>query len=62
MRMLDDLKPILPEIESSNEWEHNFIEDMMIKKELGKTLSKKQFEKLNVIHQKYMHGKSRRLE
>lgn len=51
--MLDNLKEILEEI--TNEWEYNFVENLLIKREegtLGK-LSDKQFMKLVQIHDRY---------
>ena len=56
MRMLDDLKDYLDGIESLNEWEHKFVEDLIIKKEEDPnyTLSAKQFARLTEIHRKYV--------
>ena len=55
MRMLDDLRDELDEIERCNEWEFNFVTDIMQRKEENPDykLSSKQFEILNRIHQQY---------
>lgn len=58
MRMLDDLKSAFDEIQPETEWEYNFVQDMAIKMEENPDfkLSKKQFAKLNDLHQKYCKG------
>ena len=57
-RMLEMLKSFADEIEMSNEWEADFISNLLIKfeQDAGYKLSAKQFEKLNQIHQKYVKG------
>ena len=55
MKMLDTLRDHLPEIERSNDWEHGFVEGLLVKQEenrLGK-LTGKQFAKLSQIYEKY---------
>lgn len=56
MKMLTDLKQILDEIEQENDWEHRFIQDMLILKEEGEKLKPGQFKILNNIHQKYFYN------
>ncbi len=51
--MLNDLKEVLEEIEKQNDWEHRFVENMLILKEQGKKLSGPQFKTLSGIHDKY---------
>lgn len=55
MRMLDRLKEQLAEIEQDSEWEYNFVQDLIIRKEQNPDykLSKKQFKKLSDISEKY---------
>ena len=55
MRMLDNLKEVLDDIELSNEWEAKFLSGLIIKQEEGKLerLSDKQFKCLTRIHEKY---------
>lgn len=55
MRMLDNLKEVIEGIEESNDWEHKFVSDLLIKQEQGNTekLTDKQFAKLVDIHEKY---------
>lgn len=54
MKMLDDLKDVLDEIEREDEWAGNFVSDILERKESTPDykLSGKQFEKLNQIHQR----------
>ena len=56
MRMLDDLKAVLDDIEASDEWAYNFVTDIMERKENDPDykLSGKQFEKLNEIHRRFV--------
>ena len=56
MRMLDDLKTVLDDIEASDEWAYNFVTDIMERKENDPDykLSGKQFEKLNEVHRRFM--------
>ena len=56
MIMLDDLKGVLDEIEKANEWEHGFVQDMLIRFEEDPDykLINKQFKKLHDIHQRYV--------
>ena len=58
MRMIDDLKTAFDEIQPNDEWEYNFIQDIAIKLEENPEykLSKKQFARVNEIHQKYCKG------
>ena len=58
MKMLDDLKEVLDDIESSDDWAWRFVSDILERKESqpGYKLSGKQFEKLNQIHQKFVKG------
>lgn len=58
MRMLEDLKEAFEFSQPEDEWAYNFVQDMLIKKEENPDfkLSKKQFAKLNEIHQKYCKG------
>ena len=58
MRMLDDLKERFELSQIDNEWEYNFIQDMLIKTEENPDFkcSQKQFERINQIHQKYCKG------
>lgn len=53
MRMLENLKEVLDEIEQANDWEGKFLTDMLIRHEQGKKLTDKQFAKLVDIHEKY---------
>lgn len=53
MRMLENLKEVLDEIDKANDWEAKFISDMLLLKEQGKKLTDKQFAKLVDIHEKY---------
>ena len=55
MRMLDNLKEVLDEIEQENDWEHDYVTDILVKMEEGriKRLSGPQFAKLVEIHEKY---------
>ena len=55
MRMLEELKEKLDDID--NEWEHDFVENIMTKKEEDPDykLSGKQFSKLADIHTKYCY-------
>lgn len=55
MRMLDNLKEILDEIEQASDWECGYVTDILVKMEEGKItrLSDKQFAKLVDIHEKY---------
>jgi hypothetical protein len=55
MRMLDNLKEVIEEIEESNDCEHRFVSDLLIKQDQGNTekLTDKQFSKLVDIHEKY---------
>lgn len=57
MRMLDNLKAIMDELEKEDEWAHEFVTDILIKKEENPShqLTKKQFNKLVEIHDKYFH-------
>lgn len=56
MKMLDDLKDALDEIEREDEWAANFVSDILERKESvpDYKLSGKQFEKLNQIHQRFV--------
>ena len=53
--MLAALKDVLDEIEVANEWEHKFIQDMLIRYEEGRLgkMTDKQFMKVFDIHEKY---------
>jgi hypothetical protein len=53
MRMLENLKEVLDEIEQANEWEYKFTSDMLIRHEQGEKLTDKQFAKLVDVHEKY---------
>lgn len=53
MRMLENLKEVLDEIEQDNDWEAKFVTDMLIRSEQGYRLTDKQFSKLVDIHEKY---------
>lgn len=55
MRMLDDLRQMLGDIEKANEWEHKFITDLLERKESRSDyrLSARQFAILADIHQKH---------
>ena len=53
MRMLENLKEGLDEIEKSNDWEAKFTADMLVLHEEGKRLTDKQFAKLVDVHEKY---------
>lgn len=55
MIMLDKLKPRLDEIAADNEWEHDFIQGLIIKKEEDPEykLTGKQFSKLSEINDKW---------
>jgi len=54
-RLLDPLKEKLDEIEEKNEWEHNFVQDLLIRSEEGRLgkLTDKQFMCLVKIHDRY---------
>lgn len=56
--LLDNLKEHLEDIESSWEWAHNFITDLMEKREKGRItkLTDQQFLWLTRIHDQYVHG------
>ncbi|CAB4188133.1 hypothetical protein UFOVP1165_26 [uncultured Caudovirales phage] len=56
MKMLDDLKDAIDEIEREDEWAANFVSDILERKETAPDykLSGKQFEKLNQIHQRFV--------
>jgi len=60
-RLLAALEPHLDTIEAENEWEYNFVTDLMERLESGKIekLTDKQFLKLNQIHNKYILGVDR---
>ena len=53
--MLDNLKPKLEEIEATNDWEHRFVSDLLIRREEGRLerLSDRQFMCLLKIHERY---------
>lgn len=53
--ILDALKKVLDEIEESNDWEFNFVQGLLIRREEGKLgkLTDKQFMCLLNIHEKY---------
>lgn len=53
--MLDRLKEKLDEISECNDWEHSFVQDLLIRREEGKLgrLTDKQFKKLLDLHEKY---------
>ena len=55
MIMLDQLKEVIEEIEIKNAWEYNFVQSLLIQKELhpDEKLSGKQFNILVKIHEKY---------
>lgn len=60
MRLLDQLRDELPRIESENDWEHQFVEGLIIELEEGRDFSKsgrpltgRQFKKLCEIHTRY---------
>ena len=59
MRMLDNLKEVLDDIEAEDEWAHQFVQDLLIRQEeaaAAKTqfkLSPKQFNKLVEIHDRW---------
>jgi len=59
MRLLEQLKDVMDEIEATDEWAHNFVEALIIRKEErpDAQLSGPQFKKLCEIHTKYCHGK-----
>ena len=61
--MLDNLKEVLDDIEQENDWEYNFVSDLLIKREEGRLgrLTDKQFMKLFDIHEKYCTGARDRL-
>lgn len=56
MKMLDDLKDAIDEIEREDEWAANFVSDILERKKAAPDykLSGKQFEKLNQIHQRFV--------
>ena len=56
MRMLDDLKTVLDDIEAKDEWAYNFVTGIMERRENKPdyALSGKQFEKLNEIHRRFV--------
>ena len=53
--MLDALKKNLDEIEDFDPWAHEFVEDLLIRREEGRLgkLTDKQFMKLLEIHERY---------
>lgn len=53
--MLDKLKEKLDEIEETNDWEHRFVSDLLIRREEGRLgkLTDKQFMCLLKIHEKH---------
>lgn len=55
MRMLDDLRDVLEEIAAQSDWEHRFVQDILIRKEECPEikLTGAQFNKLVEIHNKY---------
>lgn len=55
MRMLDNLKEVLDEIEEDNDWNYKFVTDLLIKQEEGKLgrLTHRQFNCLVLAHEKY---------
>ena len=53
MRMLENLKEVLDDIEQANDWEAKFTSDMLMLSEQGNKLTNKQFSKLVDIHEKY---------
>lgn len=59
MRMLDNLKEVLDDIAADDEWAHQFVEDLLIKREEAAVakrqfkLSPKQFNKLVDIHERW---------
>lgn len=53
MRMLENLKEVLDEIEQASDWESRFVTDMLIRHEQGDKLTDKQFAKLVDIHEKF---------
>lgn len=59
MKLLNQLKLVLSEIEENDEWEYEFVQNLIIRKEENPsiTLTKKQFKKLCQIHTKYCHGR-----
>ena len=58
MKLLDQLKEHLDEIEQKDAWAHGFVEKLLIQKEEcpDKPLTGKQFTKLCEIHTKYCNG------
>jgi len=57
--MLEDLKEVLDEIELQSDWDYNFVMNIVEYKERfpDRALSKKQFSKLDEVHQRYCYGK-----
>ena len=55
MKMLDNLKEILDDLEKKDEWAHGFVQNLLIKQEEGKLgkLTLKQWNKLLEIHERY---------
>lgn len=60
MRMLDDLKEVLDEIELENDAHHKFIQNMLIQKEQfpDKKLTGPQYMYLNDLHEKYIYRRN----
>lgn len=58
MKLLDQLKDHIDEIEKDDDWAHGFIQSLLIQKETDpdKQLTGKQFTKLCEIHTKYCGG------
>lgn len=58
MKMLDDLKEVIDDIETQNDWEYNFVNSMLAKKERNPKYepSINEFNVLDRIHQKYVYG------
>jgi len=61
-KMLANLRAELDEIEKCNEWEHRFVQDLIIREDEGRLgkLTDKQFMKLLDIHEKYCTESSAR--
>jgi len=60
MRMLDNLKEVLEDIETENDEHHRFIQNMLIQKEQypAKKLTKNQFKYLSDLHEKYINRRN----
>jgi len=58
MKLLDQLKDHMDEIERKDAWAFTFVENLLIQKEENpdKQLTGKQFTKLCEIHTKYCNG------